>query len=200
MESWARRFLPVIIAMLAIIGVGIAIFPLVNRTADPIAELTARTFQRVQLAESRSLRTERELQVLVKVMRRQELEVRRLRIQLSQLSKPSGESRLTSRLSSIEETLRQFESSQESLERDQQSLEDVLMNSPSKSLQLPLLARDIENDRRVNEAAFLALRREAEGQDELIRWVFGTFIFAIITMLLAVILPLRKGAKDSVSQ
>jgi hypothetical protein len=186
--------------MLIVASAGIALVPLLNRTVDPITELTSRSIRRLELSESRSVRTERELQVLINLVKRQQLELRRLQVQISQLSKPSSESRLTSRLSSVEETLRQFESRQEGLEKDQQGLEDALMNNPSKALQLPLLARDLENDRRLNEAAFLALRREAEGQDELIRWVFGTFIVGIITMLLAVLLPMRKGTKDGTTQ
>jgi hypothetical protein len=52
------------------------------------------------------------------------------------------------------------------LEADQVKLEDTLLNNPAKALQLPLLARDIESDRRAMKQLCLLYARKWTGKTD----------------------------------
>jgi hypothetical protein len=140
----------------------------------------------------RSLIAERQFQLLSKRVRYNEFQLKRIQAQVSRLSKPSDESKFTGRLNGMEQSIRQ-------LEDDQSKIEDALLESPAKALQLPLLAREMESDRRANEAALLAVRGEIDRQNSFMQWVFGTFAVSVVGLILTVVLPVLRGSETKSS-
>jgi hypothetical protein len=177
----------VIIGLIGLLTVLVASFILVRSFSSNVGEKTADT---IAAYIQRSRIVERQLQVVDKRTRFNEFQLRRLQVQVSKLSRPSNASRLTSRVDGMEQDLRQ-------LEADQGELEDSLLNNPAKALQLPLLARDVESDRRANEAALLAIRQEMDRQNGLMQWVLGTFTLGVLGLLVTVLIPVFRGSKET---
>jgi hypothetical protein len=177
----------VIVGLLVLLAMLVVSFISLRSFSSNVGEQTAAT---ITAYIQRSRIVERQLQVVDKRTRFNEFQLRRLQVQVSKLARPSNASRLTSRVDGMEQDVRQ-------LEADQVELEDALLNNPAKALQLPLLARDIESDRRANEAALLAIRQEMDRQNGLMQWVLGTFALSVLGLLVTVLIPVFRGSKET---
>jgi hypothetical protein len=177
----------VIVGLIGLLAVLIASFIWVRSFSSDVGGRTAAT---ISAYIQRSIIVERELRVIERRTHANEVQLKRMQLQVIKLSKPSNASRLTARVDGMEQDVLQ-------LENDQSKLEEALLNDPSKALQLPLLARDIENDRKANEAAVLAIRQEMDRQNGLVQWVLGTFALSVVGLLLTVLIPMLRGSKET---
>ncbi|HEV8602212.1 MAG TPA: hypothetical protein VGQ68_02330 [Gaiellaceae bacterium] len=74
------------------------------------------------------------------------------------------------------------------------ALETAVLDDPAKALQLPLLRRDLEATQEANRSANESTRDDVDRQYDLMKWVFGTFIVALLGTLVTALLALRKTA------
>ena len=177
----------VIIGLIGLLAVLVVSLILLRSFSSNVGEQAAAT---ISAYIQRSRIVERQLQIVDKREQFNEFQLRRLQVEVSKLSRPSSASRLTSRVDGMEQDLRQ-------LGANQGKLEDALLNNPAKALQLPLLARDVESDRRANEAALLAIRQEMDRQNGFMQWVLGTFTLGVLGLLATLLIPLFRGSKET---
>jgi hypothetical protein len=85
-----------------------------------------------------------------------------------------------------------FENRVIQIERRQQALERIFTPNPMRSLELPLLRRDIEAVRDSNAQAMEAMRRSVEQVYDLSKWLIGAVLLGLLSLLASHFLPKRE--------
>ena len=120
-------------------------------------------------------------------------EVVELRQTLKRLSKPSSVSRVTARLVSLQ---RRVKDDHTALKQ----LNEAILNTPAKSLALPLLRRDVQNQAAKYEDAIASTRSDMDRQYDLMKWVIGSLFLGILALLVGVLVPAFIGSNQAVGQ
>jgi hypothetical protein len=111
-----------------------------------------------------------------------------LQSQVDTLSKPKPGSRINAQLDRMNKTVGQ-------LHKQLASLNSVIVESPTKALELPLLRRDLDSVKAQNQASFTALQQDLDREYDLMKWILGTFVVGIGGMLITVLSSALKGPK-----
>ncbi len=122
-------------------------------------------------------------------MRRLENDVDRLQAQVKALAQPSESARVSAELKGARETLEQVSTRLTALEA-------ALLDNPAKAIALPLLDKEVRELRISSEASRSVIRADIDQVYDLMKWVFGTFLVAIVAMIGANVVSTVRGGKS----
>jgi hypothetical protein len=71
------------------------------------------------------------------------------------------------------------------LDQREAKLEQVIMDNPAKALEVPLLQRDVENDRKSAEERFTSIKADNDRVYDQMKWVFGFFFTGLIALIVS---------------
>ena len=75
------------------------------------------------------------------------------------------------------------------------SLEDVILDNPSKAVQTILLRKDLDNLKNSNQADVLMIKQEIERVYDLSKWLAGLLFFLAFGILSLAVANVFKGRK-----
>ncbi|EHK7543265.1 hypothetical protein ICR46_003605 [Vibrio cholerae] len=88
---------------------------------------------------------------------------------------------------SISSTLTEFERKLNSLEKQVTAINSVILESPEKAIEIPMLKRDIKSMQERYESSIDSLEREIARAYETITWVIGTILLGILGLAASVL-------------
>ncbi|MEC3947583.1 hypothetical protein [Sphingobium sp. HWE2-09] len=71
------------------------------------------------------------------------------------------------------------------IEKRQAALDNIILDNPSKALELPLLKRDVETVRQSNEQSITAIRQSVDQIYDLNKWLLGSMAVGVICLALS---------------
>jgi len=92
--------------------------------------------------------------------------------------------------------IRTLSGSVEKANADLLALQDALLDNPAKAVALPLLKRDLDNSRTSTQASILTLQQSVDHQYDLLKWMLGTFVLGLASVVLTVWAPAIGRKKD----
>jgi uncharacterized coiled-coil protein SlyX len=119
-------------------------------------------------------------------LQRQKGDIAELRSALTRLSRPTPGSAVARRIATVESALRRQR-------REVATLNDAIVESPAKALQMPLLRRDLTNQAAASRDAIAAVQGDIDRQYDLMKWVIGSLFVGILGMMLTVVVPALKA-------
>jgi chromosome segregation ATPase len=84
--------------------------------------------------------------------------------------------------------LQQIQKTVANIQGRQDQLEQVIVTSPSKALEMPLFKRDLENLKDAQKAEALTFKEDIDRVYDLNKWLFGTIGLGIITLAISTFL------------
>lgn len=78
------------------------------------------------------------------------------------------------------------------LQGQMRALQEAVGATPEKAIAVPLLRRDLEGLRINSTAAVTAIERDLDRQYDLMKWILGTFVVGMLSVIVSIVLVVRK--------
>jgi hypothetical protein len=117
-------------------------------------------------------------------------QIKVLKKEISALKRPTDRRKVAAEVRGMREKVNQ-------LDGEMSGLQTAILRSPAKAIELPLLARDLDNQRAANQASLAAIQQDIDRQYDLMKWIVGSFIVGIGGMVFAAIKSAREAPKSS---
>lgn len=170
------KLLPAVAAMLSTIaGLVVVLY-------RPSSEIGTSKFQ-VETLEKQLTATQ---QAMDRSLALQE-ELQSIKADIRNISKLSSNEKLAFQMSQVQRDIQQ-------ITQRQQKLENAILTSPSKALEIPLLQRDIENIKSLQKENIIAIKEGIDRVYDLNKWLLGAMAVSVVTLAVSNFL---KGKESS---
>jgi hypothetical protein len=112
-------------------------------------------------------------------------QVRDLRLAMDQLKREQSEFEKELLGNGKDESVTILASKFDAVEARQKRLEAVIMADPIKSLEIPMLRKDLEGQIQRSEQSILALRESVNQVYDLSKWLLGTLVIGVFSLALS---------------
>ena len=96
---------------------------------------------------------------------------------ISNINELPDEIAVSQRISAIEHDIK-------SLRKSMNNIESAILDSPEKAIAIPLLRKDVDNNREYMQDGLLILRNELIRSNETMRWFAGTIVIGILGLVI----------------
>jgi hypothetical protein len=79
----------------------------------------------------------------------------------------------------------------------QARIESAILESPSKALEMPLLRRDLDSLRQLQQSSLVAMKESVDRVYDLNKWLLGAMAVSVISLALSNLLKPREAIKSS---
>jgi len=166
----------------AIAGVVIAILSLLPSLSRPDPQVLSLERERAELEMRLAHATDQNLR-----------EVAEIKKQLATLSSIPEQTKVAIQLKDIDTKL-------DDLKTKSSKLEEVILNSPAKALEVPLLRKDLDNLKDAQQQNLIALRQGIDQIYDLNKWLLGAMAISIVTLALSNLLKGREKSEKPDTQ
>jgi hypothetical protein len=113
-------------------------------------------------------------------------EIDKLKVQLKSIAEIPKDNPLAPKIALIESDLSK-------LKNDLDNLNYVIIDSPNKALQIPLLKKDMDSMKKEIILRFSSLEKSINKSYDIVKWVIGTILLSILGLAVSILLQQRKN-------